>query len=142
MKINAVCVEISAFLCVSAPLREISCGSAPHRLVADMSVIEIETAIRQLPISAVAELAVWLDEYYVSLWDQEIEDDLNAGRFDALLAEIDEEFAMRDLSARKPHHRAALTAIQSGKYASVLTYGGSVPSDVFAASKAKEEAKK
>ncbi len=57
-----------------------------------MSVIEIETAIRHLPISAVAELAAWLDEYYASLWDQEIEDDVNAGRFDALLAEIDKEY--------------------------------------------------
>ena len=72
-----------------------------------MSVKEIETAIMDLPAAEVGVLVTWLDEYYASLWDQEIEDDVNAGRFDALSAEINEEYAMRDLTARKPHHQAA-----------------------------------
>lgn len=64
-----------------------------HRLEATMSVKEIETAIMELPVAEVGVLVTWLDEYYASLWDQEIEDDVNAGRFDALLAEIKEEYA-------------------------------------------------
>lgn len=104
-----------------------------------MSVKEIETAIMELPVAEVGVLVTWLDEYYASLWDQEIEDDVNAGRFDALLAEISEEYAILDPSTQKPHHRSALAAIQSGKYASVLTNGDSLPSDAFAASKTKEK---
>ncbi|HRJ40254.1 MAG: hypothetical protein KJZ86_19130 [Caldilineaceae bacterium] len=57
-----------------------------------MSVHEIEAAIMNLPVAEVTGLVTWLDEYYASLWDQEIEDDVNAGRFDDLLAEIDEEY--------------------------------------------------
>lgn len=57
-----------------------------------MSVIEIERAIMELPAAEVGVLVTWLDEYYASLWDQEIEDDVNAGRFDALMAEIDKEY--------------------------------------------------
>lgn len=57
-----------------------------------MSVQEIETAIMNLPVVEVNELVTWLDEYCASLWDQEIEDDVNAGRFDVLLAEIKEEY--------------------------------------------------
>lgn len=89
-----------------------------------MSVKEIKTAIMNLPIAEVDELVTWLDEYYASLWDQEIEDDVNAGRFDALLAEIDEEYA-----------------IQRGKYAHFLTAGDLLPSEAFAASKAEEKAR-
>jgi len=57
-----------------------------------MNVLEIETAIMNLPLAEVDELVTWLDEYYASLWDQEIEEDVNAGRLDALFAEIDEEY--------------------------------------------------
>lgn len=57
-----------------------------------MSIHEIETAIMNLPVAEVSDLVTWLDEYYASLWDEQIEDDVNAGRLDALLAEVDAEF--------------------------------------------------
>jgi hypothetical protein len=56
-----------------------------------MSVAEIESAIAQLPAKEVAELMAWLHEYHDQVWDRQIEDDLEAGRLDKLLAEVDEE---------------------------------------------------
>ena len=35
--------------------------------------------------------AAWLQEYHQQAWDKEIEDDLEAGRLDAMLAEVDKE---------------------------------------------------
>lgn len=124
-----------------------------------MSVHEIETAIMNLPVAEVTGLVTWLDEYYASLWDQEIEDDVNAGRFDDLLAEINAEIdeasngsgpIVEDLSsgtrstgripAQKPQHKATLMAVQNGKYALVLIAGDLLPSEEFAVSKAKEKA--
>ncbi len=57
-----------------------------------MSVQEIEAAIARLPVGELAELATWLEEYRARLWDKQIEDDLEAGRLDALLAEVDREY--------------------------------------------------
>ncbi len=34
----------------------------------------------------------WLLEYHVQAWDKQIEDDLEAGRLDALLAKVDKEY--------------------------------------------------
>jgi hypothetical protein len=59
-----------------------------------MSVREIEVAITQLPAEELIELVTWLTEYYAEVWDKQIERDLEAGRLDTLLAEIDEEYAV------------------------------------------------
>jgi len=56
-----------------------------------MSVTEIESAITQLPAKDVAELMAWLQDYHDRMWDKQIEDDLEAGRLDKLLVEVDEE---------------------------------------------------
>ena len=56
-----------------------------------MSVTEIESAIAQLPAKEVAELMAWLQNYHEQVWDKQIEDDLEAGRLDKLLAEVDKE---------------------------------------------------
>jgi len=56
-----------------------------------MSVTEIESAIAQLPARDFAELMAWLQEYHERAWDKQIEDDLEAGRLDTLLAEVNEE---------------------------------------------------
>ena len=56
-----------------------------------MSVTEIESAITQLPATEVAALMTWLQDYHERLWDKQIEDDLEAGRLDPLLAEVDGE---------------------------------------------------
>jgi hypothetical protein len=57
-----------------------------------MSVKEIETAIAQLPPQELAELMAWLSEYHAQVWDRKIEEDLEAGRLDAVLAEVDREY--------------------------------------------------
>jgi hypothetical protein len=57
-----------------------------------MTIKEIEAAITQLPAKELAELMAWLHEYHVQAWDKQIEDDLEAGRLDTLLAEVDKEY--------------------------------------------------
>ena len=61
--------------------------------ISQMSVREIENAITQLPTDELTELVIWLEEYYAAVWEQQIEQDLEAGRLDDLLAELDEEYA-------------------------------------------------
>ncbi|TAH51561.1 MAG: hypothetical protein EYC68_09325 [Chloroflexota bacterium] len=57
-----------------------------------MNVKEIESAIAELDQEAVWELAKWFEEFQAELWDKEIEEDILAGRLDALADE-----ALRDL---------------------------------------------
>lgn len=54
-----------------------------------MTVKEIETAIMQLSLDELLELSNWLAEYQAQVWDEQIEADLEAGRLDLLLAEVD-----------------------------------------------------
>ena len=56
-----------------------------------MSITEIESAITQLPPKEIAELVAWLQDYHETVWDKQIEDDLETGRLDKLLAEVDKE---------------------------------------------------
>lgn len=58
-----------------------------------MGVKDIEVAITKLPPKDVAKLANWLADYQAELWDRQIEEDLAAGRLDALLAEVEKEHA-------------------------------------------------
>jgi len=64
-----------------------------------VSVKEIEIAISQLPSADLDELMTWLEDYYAEMWDKQIEDDLETGRLDALLVEVDEEY---DAGLSKP----------------------------------------
>lgn len=57
-----------------------------------MTVQEIESAIRQLPAQELAELMSWLADHHERVWDQQIEDDLENGRLNQLLREVDEEY--------------------------------------------------
>ena len=57
-----------------------------------MNIKEIEIAIAQLSAKELAELMAWLEEYHAQMWDKQIEEDLEAGRLDALLAEVDKEY--------------------------------------------------
>jgi hypothetical protein len=57
-----------------------------------MSVKEIEMAIMRLPAPDFSELREWFEEYAAQMWDKQIEKDLKAGRLDALLAEVDQEY--------------------------------------------------
>ena len=51
------------------------------------TVTEIQQAIVNLPKSEYAQLIRWLREYDWEEWDQEFEQDVRAGRLDALAAE-------------------------------------------------------
>lgn len=57
-----------------------------------MSLKEIEAAITHLSAGDIAQLSAWLSEYHARLWDRQIEDDLEAGRLDLLLSEVDREY--------------------------------------------------
>ena len=56
-----------------------------------MGVKEIELAITQLPAKDLGELAAWFADYCAGMWDKQIEQDLKAGRLDALLQEVNAE---------------------------------------------------
>ncbi len=57
-----------------------------------MGVKEIEKAITQLSPEELAELSAWFADYQANVWDEQIASDLDAGRFDSLLAEVDEAY--------------------------------------------------
>ena len=49
-----------------------------------MSATEIIEQMQKLPPAEVFELSQWLREYEASLWDQQIEADIRAGKLDKL----------------------------------------------------------
>lgn len=57
-----------------------------------MSVTEIGSAIAQLPPKDFVALMTWLRDNHERVWDEQIEGDLEAGRLDRLLAEVDKEY--------------------------------------------------
>jgi predicted esterase len=57
-----------------------------------MDIDEIEAAISQLAPKDVVELLRWLEEYHAQLWDKQMEDDLESGRLDSFLAEVEAEY--------------------------------------------------
>jgi hypothetical protein len=56
-----------------------------------MSIAEIEAAIAELPRSEVDRLVRWLSAHYADLWDKQIAEDVDAGRLDGLLDEVENE---------------------------------------------------
>jgi hypothetical protein len=57
-----------------------------------MDIQEIETAITYLSTEDVTKLMEWLADYHAEVWDEQIERDLESGRLDSLLKEVDEEY--------------------------------------------------
>ncbi len=57
-----------------------------------MDIKEIESAIAQLPPSELAELAAWFEEFHAEGWDRQLEQDVKAGRLDALLEQAEQDF--------------------------------------------------
>ncbi|MDQ6695717.1 MAG: hypothetical protein M3014_15120 [Chloroflexota bacterium] len=57
-----------------------------------MNIKEIELAIAELPKSDLAELTTWFEEFLAQSWDKKIEGDVQAGRLDALLQQVEDEF--------------------------------------------------
>ena len=58
------------------------------------TVAEIREAIRQLPAEEAWQLAQELRDHLDALWDQQFEEDVQAGRLDAVIARAREEHAI------------------------------------------------
>ena len=56
-----------------------------------MTVKEIENAVSNLPHSDLKEFAEWFEEHQSLLWDEQIEQDAGAGRFDSLISQAKSE---------------------------------------------------
>ena len=57
-----------------------------------MDIKEIESAIAQLPPSELAQLAKWFEEFQAQVWDEQLEQDVKAGRLEALLKQAEQDF--------------------------------------------------
>lgn len=58
-----------------------------------MNIIELKTAVKQLPENELAEFVEWFEEFQESLWDRQIEEDLKAGKFDPLIQQAEQAFS-------------------------------------------------
>ena len=57
-----------------------------------MTLEDMEVAIRNLSPKELDELMAWFEEYYAQVWDKQIDEDVNSGRLDNLLADVDKEY--------------------------------------------------
>ena len=57
-----------------------------------MSVAEIKEAVMKLSRGELTDLVKWLDEFYESLWDKQIEEDFESGKLDHLIKQARQEF--------------------------------------------------
>ncbi|MGC8641379.1 MAG: hypothetical protein ACP5XB_16060 [Isosphaeraceae bacterium] len=57
-----------------------------------MDVKQIEAAILELDAENLTEFTAWLKEHRAQLWDMQIAEDLESGRLDGLLAQVDKEY--------------------------------------------------
>jgi len=58
-----------------------------------MHITELKTAITQLSPQEFAEFVEWIDEFQESIWDQQIEADLKAGKLDHLIQQAEKAFS-------------------------------------------------
>ena len=57
-----------------------------------MTTTEIKTAVMNLNKTELNELLGWLEEYQESLWDKQIEEDIQSGKLDSLIEKARKEF--------------------------------------------------
>jgi len=57
-----------------------------------MSIQEIEQAIKQLPPNELNDLLAWLADYHHQIWDKQIENDLDSGKLDSVIAAAEKEY--------------------------------------------------
>jgi hypothetical protein len=57
-----------------------------------MSVEELETAVSKLSREELSRFSQWFEEYLADVWDEQIERDALAGKFDKFCDEADEDF--------------------------------------------------
>src|SRR5712691_6184916 len=56
-----------------------------------MSVRELEAAVSNLSHEELAAFRKWFVEFDAEIWDKQFEEDVAAGRFDAVIREVDED---------------------------------------------------
>lgn len=57
-----------------------------------MTIKEIKKAVKNLSVTEQKELFYWIDEYRENQWDKQIEEDLDKGRLNKLIAQAKQEF--------------------------------------------------
>ena len=57
-----------------------------------MSAQDLQAAVASLPPDELARFSAWFEEFMADQWDQQIEADILAGRFDAAGQRADEDF--------------------------------------------------
>jgi hypothetical protein len=57
-----------------------------------MSLGELENAVTKLPAPELAAFARWFEEYLADTWDQQIDEDIRAGRLEEAGRRADAEF--------------------------------------------------
>lgn len=57
-----------------------------------MSLKDLESAIADLSPADLVSFAEWFEEFFSQEWDRQIEDDLKAGRLDALIQQAKDDF--------------------------------------------------
>ena len=60
-----------------------------------MNITELKTAVKELSQNELAEFAEWFNEFQEALWDKQIEQDMKAGKFDALIRQAEQAFSER-----------------------------------------------
>ena len=56
------------------------------------TVKEIENAVSKLPKEDLAQFRKWFDEYQAKVWDQQFEEDAQAGKLSKVAEEVEKEF--------------------------------------------------
>ena len=82
------------------PRPDLSQVAGQCSLTAMSTVAEIKAAISRLPLEERAEVARCLHEWEDDAWDKQIQQDLAAGKLEALLAKVDDDIEqgkLRDL---------------------------------------------
>ena len=57
-----------------------------------MSLLELESAVSQLPPEKLTDFAKWFEEYLADAWDRRIEADIHAGRLEEAGRRADADF--------------------------------------------------
>ncbi|MCL1466012.1 hypothetical protein [Argonema galeatum] len=61
------------------------------------ALAEIEAAIKQLPENDIRQLAGWIQNYLNEKWDRQMEEDLAAGKLNALIAKAEADIAANNV---------------------------------------------
>ena len=62
-------------------------------MVNDVSMAQLESAVKQLPEAELSLFAKWFEEYYADEWDREIEKDILSGKLNRAIQQADADFS-------------------------------------------------